>query len=310
MGIRQKLKRNWWKILLAVILVLLLMQVPVTGWICNWIFARYDVKAETPGPLTSFAEKRESVRFPCGEHTLQGYRYLSGKSRGLIVLAPGFHAGADDFLWLIYELCGCGWDVFTFDPTGCCDSEGDSNVGFSQTLPDLHAALTYVEKTYTYDGAFLLGHSRGGFAVCSVLGEEHDIRGAVSVNGLNSAVEAMRIPAEQEMGAFAYESVPFLWVHETMRFGWSVGSRQAAGEIARSEVPVLVIQSSADTISPPENGSIYAHRGELPEGTEILLWDEPGHDGHTDIFYDDDGTANDDLVRTLDRFYGKQLKTA
>ena len=48
MKARQKIKRNWWKILLAVLLGLLVLQIPVTGWICNGIFARYDVKAETP----------------------------------------------------------------------------------------------------------------------------------------------------------------------------------------------------------------------------------------------------------------------
>lgn len=308
MIIMKTLKKRIW-IIIAVIAVFLAASLLATKLIYDAVFVRYDSAAQVPAELTELVQARQVCSFPSGENTLTGYLY-PGSGDALVVLAPGFRAGADDYLWQIQALLERGWSVFTYDATGSCRSQGSSTVGFPQSLLDMEAALKYVEKcqSFGYNDIVLLGHSQGGYAAGCALGGEHDIAAVVTVGGINSAMEGVLGYAETYVGPLAYGNYGFLWLYQTMLFGPRAVNAQAAEAIGESNVPTLVIHGSGDAQVSAQRGSIYAHKEAL-EGSHvtILYWEAP-NSGHTSLLFDPDGTANQELMDQIHLFLQRSIK--
>lgn len=347
-SVDKKTRSKWkrWGIIITILLLFIIGSFAMTKIIYDGIFKRYDIEAEVPDALRSLIELRESVTFYAGDYELQGYLYsvavipdnerddgaisetdddgaisetdgtkyddgsypvISGTP--LVVIVPGFHAESDNYLWQVQSLLDYGYDVFIFDATGSGESGGNSYIGFSQELFDLDAALSYIEATYNYENIFLLGHSRGGYAACGMLGSEHEITAVVSVSGINSAMEAVIGSAENYVGPLAYGNYPLLWLYQVSLFDEDTVSLQADDCISNSEVPTLVIQGDADDTAPMDAGSIYSHKDEITsEHVEYYICDVPGQNGHTDLLFDPDGTANDVLMETIDTFFNDQMQ--
>ena len=54
---------------------------------------------------------------------------------------------------------------------------------------------------------------------------------------------------------------------------------------------------------------VMAHREEIrSESVQFLSWEEPGAQGHVDILYDADGSANDELMAEIAAFIEKEIK--
>ena len=298
-------KRNRLKRVLIIILSVILTHCAVsmvaTKVIYDSIFDRYD-------PASEVAEvPRQEHSFSCDGLQLAGYLYDSGGNRRdtLVVLAPGFHAGGDDYLPQIQSLTDKGWPVFTFDPSGSCDSEGESCRGFPQEIADLDAALRYVEENDRFgcQSIALLGHSRGGYAAGCILNYGHDIDAVISVSGVNSAMDGIMGYSTEYIGPLAYGNYGFLWAYQAMLFGAEMTDLQAHEQIENSQVPVLVVHGAADEAFPPDEYSIYAHRQEITRpGVEYLLLEEPGQNGHTDLLFDGQEGANEELMEQISAF--------
>ena len=280
-----------------------------TKIIYDSIFVRYDGEPiPAAAPLTDMVNSREKQEYYSGNNRLSGYLYRSHGDNAtgtLIVLAPGFHAGADDYLWQIKSLLDYGWSVFAFDATGSCDSEGDSYVGFPQVLWDMEATLDYIEENdrFGYDEIALMGHSRGGYAVCCALGSEYDISAVVTVSGVNSAMEGVIGSATEYVGPLAYGNYGFLWLYQAMLFGPETLNKNADEEISNSDVPVLVIHGAMDEDVPIDRYSIISHADEIEsDRVEYVICSEPDQDGHTDLLFDEDGTANRELMAQINDF--------
>lgn len=274
------------------------MMFIATKVVYDSIFTRYE------GSRQETTLQRAEHRFACGENTLMGYHY-QGTREGLVVWIPGFRAGADEYLAPIQSLNENGWGVFAFDTTGSGSSGGESAVGFSQVLEDTEAALDYLAENGNlgYDKVFLLGHSRGGYAACALVDSAHDIAGVVSISGVNSAMEAVIQPATDYVGPFAYGNYPFLWLYQSMLFGTETVGREAAERIKDSDTPVLIVQGSADETAPMDEASIYSYRDELGEANvQYYLCTQPGQNGHTDLMYELDGSANALLMQRIHSF--------
>ncbi len=291
-------------IIITVLFIFCVVSMAATKIIYDRIFRRYDTPAAIDEALAATVENRRICQFSSGENLLIGYHYgLSdpAQAHGLIVLVPGFCAGGDDYLWQIRSFLDYGWGVFTFDPTGTLRSQGKNQVGFSQTIPDLEAALNYIENQeyLGYNELVLVGHSRGGYAACCVLAQNRDVSAVVSVSGVNSAMEAVMEMSVKTAGPVSYANYGFLWLYQTMLFGRETVDLQAAETISRQDVPVLVVHGTVDERISLDKGSIMAHCQASPSAqVEYLLRDA----GHTDLLYDADGTANDDLMEEIHRF--------
>ena len=280
-----------------------------TKMIYDGIFVRYDEPAQIPQALSATVQQRHVCQFPSGENQLTGYYYGAAEPEsapGLIVLVPGFSAGGDDYVWQIRELLDYGWGVFTFDATGTLRSQGESQVGFSQLVADLEAALKYVEnnRRFGYNELVLLGHSRGAYAACCALAQPRDVAAVVSVSGVNSPMECIMQMSSQYVGPVSYGNYGFLWLYQAMLFGADTLQLQAAEIISESNVPVLLIHGSEDRQIPVDTGSIISHREQIASAqVEYLLLDG----GHTDLLYDADGTANNALIKKIHEFLLRAL---
>lgn len=297
-------------IIIAAILVFCTVSLGVTKLVYDSIFARYEEETVVDSALSTMVEARSIHTFVSGDNLLTGYYYAaqpSEKVNGLVVFVPGFHAGGDDYLWQIQSLLQYGWGVFTFDPTGSFRSQGKNQIGFSQAIFDLEAALKYVEnnRNFGYNDLVLMGHSRGGYAVCCAVAETEDVDAVVSIAGINSAMEGIMYMSADAIGPIAYGNYGFLWLYQAMLFGGETLNREAAEIISQSNVPTLVIHGTGDTQVPTDECSIISHKEEITaSGVEYLLLDG----GHTDLMYDADGTANDALMASIQDFLLRSLE--
>ena len=304
---KRKTLKKVWGVIIITIIIYIVVSFAITKIVYDACFVRYDKEAVLTPELQEMVAARKSITFESSKNTLAGYFYGNDESKGLVVIAGGHNSIADDYLWQIKSFLDYGWQVFAFDGTGCGDSEGNSCVGFSQEVFDLRAALQYVNSNYEYEELYIFGHSRGGYAACTVDADKYNVAAIVSVSGLNSAMEAVMEPAVQRTGFLAYGNYHFLWMYQSILFGADVVNLSAEEELDKSGVPALIIQGSQDEIAPPDSGSIYSHREDITsDNVEYYICDVPGQNGHTDLMYDNDGTANDVLMNIINQFYSKK----
>lgn len=298
-------KKRVLRAILITFAAFLIVSMAATKLVYDGIFRRYD-----PETVQTSSLQREEPRFPAGENELQGYYYPSEEKKVLLLLAPGFHAGADSYLRQIEYFQSLGWGVFSFDPTGSYESGGESYVGFPQEIYDLQAALDYLnsQALYGYEELVLFGHSRGGYAVCAMAGSNYDISAIVSVAGSNSAMDAVIEPAAEAVGPLAYVNYPFLWLYQSLLFDYDTANLEISELLNAARIPTLIIHGVSDETVSHDAFSVMAHREEIHSAqVEFLSWQETGAEGHVDILYDPDGAANRELMAQVAAFIEKQI---
>ncbi|MBQ3528357.1 MAG: alpha/beta fold hydrolase [Clostridia bacterium] len=289
-------------VVLASLALMLVADLIVTKIVYDSVFCRFDDPGTPPIDEMGIGEC-ERAEFISGDNLLSGWLFSQGED--LVVIAQGINSEASYFCDEAEYFLSEGFSVFIFDMTGSGESSGDSAVGFSQSVYDLRAALDHIENKYVFDDIFLLGHSRGAYAALCMLGDERDIAGVVSINGANSAMEAIMVSSEKRVGAFAYANYPMLWIYQSLLFDRETVSLSCADLIGNSSVPVLVVHAEDDETVPADRGSVMAHRDEIyRNGAEFIS--VPG--GHTSVFEDGDGGANDSLMEKICDFFYKHTE--
>lgn len=271
----------------------------ITKIVYDAIFDRYDHSPSLPPEHIAITQMAEKVTFPSGENMLSGC-FFDSPGDSLVVLVQGINSHmADHYPEIMHIVQQDQRDVFIFDMTGSCQSQGDSTGGFPQAVYDLDAALNYIDDAYDYEKIFLFGHSRGAYAACCVLSRRNDIDGVVAINGPNTAMEAVVGTAAAKVGWLAYGNYPMLWLYQTMLFGAEDVAMSAAESIANSPTPVLIIQAESDETIPPDSVSIYSHKKEITNAEFLLI---PG--GHSSVLYDaSESAANPELMTAADTFF-------
>ena len=229
---------------------------------------------------------RETFRIPSGDVMLQAYYYPSENARGLIVLAHGFHAGADDYLPLILAMVEREYAVLTYDVTGVYSSEGESVVGMCQSLRDLDCVLTYAgrEERFSAMAKFVIGHSWGGYAASSVLALHSEIQGAALLAPMNNGSQMILEKGEQYAGKVAYSAKPIFDTYQRILFGNYVKYNGVVG-INSTDAPILIAQGVDDTVITPDGQSITAHLPELTNPNITLYWGKGSQGSHTGIWH-------------------------
>lgn len=301
-------------IIITILVIFSLLSITATKIVYDSIFTRYDTtETNLPNELSNILNSRERKEYLSGENRLTGYLYKNeseNKKEALVVIAPGFRASADDYLWQINSLLSYGWSVFAFDTTGSCESEGESSVGFAQELLDVKATLDFIEfnNRFGFSEIALLGHSRGGYAACCALSFEYDISAVVAVSGINSAMEGVIGSAVEYVGPLAYGNYGFLWLYQVMLFGSETVNMSADEAISESDVPVLIIHGKEDEKVPIDEFSIYSHKDEInSKKVEYIVCKEPQKNGHVNLLFDENGGANNELMQEINEFLVKSL---
>lgn len=243
------------------------------------------------------------VSFASGGKALQGY--LFGEGEALVVMAAGLGNSASHYSPQIRYFQTAGRRVFAFDYTGCYESEGRSCRGFPQALDDLRAALRFLRENDLFGSKYLclFGHSMGGYAVCSIL-SECSANAAVSVGGINSAMEATISGVYHFFGRLAFLHYPILYAYQCLRFGRRALLRKAI-DGAQDARALLLVNGVNDWIAPLNRASVISHLHQVKNrGVQCLLWGEAEHDGHADLLFSDrPGDANPLLMRRINAFF-------
>ena len=236
---------------------------------------------------------RETFKIPSGDCLLQGYYYPAAIEKGLVVLAHGFHAGADDYLPLIAEIVKGGYGVLAYDVTGVYSSEGESVVGMCQSLVDLDRVLTFAaeDSRFAQMPKMVVGHSWGGYAAASVLALHSEIKAAVLLAPMNNGATIMLEKSEQYAGkAAAVAAKPIFDLYQSMLFGRYVSYNGVVG-INATTAPVLIAQGVDDTVITPDGQSITAHLEEITNPNLTLYWGRGYQGSHTGIWHSDAAEA-------------------
>ena len=230
--------------------------------------------------------KREELKIKSGENMLEAYFYPAEDSRGLAVLAHGFHAGADDYLPLIKAIVDRGYSILTYDVTGVYSSEGKSVVGMCQSLKDLDNVLSFAKSDSRFSEMpkFVIGHSWGGYAASSVLAIHKDIKAAALLAPMNNGATVMLEKSEQYVGKIANTARPIFEIYQKFLFGDYVNYNGVIG-VNSTTAPVLIAQGVDDTVITPKGQSITAHLREITNPNVTLYWGEGSQGSHTGIWH-------------------------
>jgi dienelactone hydrolase len=226
---------------------------------------------------------RKTVYFNSGSNLLQGFIYGASNNNGLIILSQGLGNTADHYLAMVLYFVDRGWRVFAYNNTGVSGSEGDSVRGLTQSLFDIDAALDFVNDSDELKNLpiMLIGHSWGGFAVCTVLNYDRNINAVVSFAGFNNGSEVIDELAVLRAGRIYYLLSNQVRDIERRLFGDAVKLTAVDG-INKASIPVMIVQSSDDDVIFADTISIYAHRSKItnPYAEIVFLYGEnaAGHE--------------------------------
>jgi len=148
-------------------------------------FIKYFSASDFPGL------NAEPTSFKSGKNTLRGYFYSYEGCREdvLVIFCHGIGGGHRSYMTEIERLCKEGYKVFSYDNTGCFESDGEDIIGMSNSLSDLDAAVTYLKKEgifQKYCAVYVMGHSWGGYAAGNIAAFHPDIKKAVVISGFIS----------------------------------------------------------------------------------------------------------------------------
>ena len=230
---------------------------------------------------------------------MKGYYYPSAQSKGIVVVAHGYHAGADDYIPLIEYMVNNHYSVFTYDMTGTYDSEGDNLVGWCQSLVDIDYALQYISRTEPYSSQplFLIGHSWGGYAVTSVLSIHKNIRACVGIAPMNNGSTIMMEKGEQYVGKIANMPKPIISVYQKLLFKDYVQYNGVKG-INSVDIPILIAQGIEDTTITYGEQSIMAHKNEITN-PNVRYYEGLGlQGGHDSVWHSVDSIVYQNEVKS------------
>ena len=178
---------------------------------------------------------------------LQGYFYFYGDKRAdrFVIFDHGVGGGHDSYVKEIERLARHGYTVFSYDHTGCKESEGENIVGFSQSVNDLDHAVKALRATDEYKSAALsvVGHSWGGFATLNIPKLHPDIESCVALSGF---IGVKRMLEQQFSGLLkCYRKAIFDYEAQQNPTYALMDARQSLSDTATR---VLVIHSADDPV--------------------------------------------------------------
>lgn len=241
-------------------------------------YLRYnDIKDQYPYELLSFMS---------GKNKLQGYLFGSDNTKGLVLISHGLGGGAEGYTAETKRFVDEGYQVFGFDNTGCCSSEGESCIGLVQSVLDLDAALTYIEQEPRFKDlpVLLYGHSWGGYAVTAIFNFDHNITASASVAGFNNPMQMITEWARNMMEGFAYLEYPYIWLYQKTVFGNDLDITAVDG-INNTDTPVLLLHGAKDSTIGIDESAIMAYRDKITNpNVQYKICDKERQNGHNSLF--------------------------
>ena len=289
-----KKAKSKWKIIVAVVIVLLLVAA-VIGWgfLSVSIYKEnFDRRFASYEPMMLSLDdydglSREQYEFQSDKgQILTGYYYTSfWDPVGIIVIAHGMGAGHNSYMDIADFFVQNGYAVFAYDATGCGESGGESLGGVPQGAIDLDYAISFVEESGNFPELpiLLFGHSWGGYSACSVLSYHPEVKAVVECAGCNRSSDLFEAGGKEQAGSVIYTMMPFVKLYERMQFG-KYAANTALDGFAASNAKVMVVHSADDGVVPISYGlDLYEkHYADDPRFTFLRLENR----GHNYVFDD------------------------
>ncbi len=123
--------------------------------------------------------------------TLKGYFYFYGEAdySRIVVFDHGLAIGHRSYMREVEMLARHGYTVYTFDHTGCTESEGEGIHGFAGSLADLDDCMTMLKNEFPESRFSVVGHSRGGYSTLNIPALHPEIEHIVAISGFSSVSE-------------------------------------------------------------------------------------------------------------------------
>lgn len=286
----KKIIKKFLFILLFIVVILTVLS-PLSGGIM-YAFSFPKVTRPdytiTPG-LVNYEEikdvlPRTEIKYESNQATLNGYYYENKNSDYLVVVSHGMQDGADSLLAVCKYFYDSGYNVFSYDNSGCFDSSGKVQ-GFSQPLIDLKYTLDFLNENELFKDykKFLFGLSAGGFAATSVLSfKPENVLCVVSVSAYNDASTLLIDKGKSYVGPLVYVGKPLVEAIQKNKFGDYLSYNAVKG-INATNTPSLIIHGKDDKTIRYDVESIIAKKELITNlNFDYLLVENVGH---TSVLY-------------------------
>lgn len=271
----------------------------------NALFNRYERPDYAVLPGNYFYERistqlyRKEFYISSNKEKLKAYFYPALNSKGIVVISPGYHSGADDYIPIIKYFTENHFSVFAYDLTGTYSSSGNDMVGWCQSLVDIDYVLKYIFSTEPYKSQpiFLFGYSWGGYAATSVLAIHKNIKACAGVAAMNNGSTIMLEKGSQYVGKLAEIPKPIINTYQKMLFGNYTEYNGVKG-INSTDIPVLLAQGVDDKVITYGKQSVFAHRGEITN-PNVRYYEALGlQGGHGSILFSVNAIAYQNEVKS------------
>ncbi len=223
--------------------------------------------------------KREEITYSIGDYNLKGYAYLKNETSNLVITVHGIKDFADYLLEEDIFFLDNGYNVFSFDCSGCGKSEGYLN-GFSQELIDLDKTLDFLNQDTRFKdyNKYLFGFSAGAYASASVLEFKHDIKGVCAISGYNDAKNLVFEKGKGYVGPLAYIGIPFVALKDQIIFNDYLDVL-ASNAINNSNTKVFIAHGDKDSTIPYSLSILK----EFEDSNKVVKYSEDA--SHSGILY-------------------------
>ena len=304
------MKKSKSKKKIARIIILCFIFLMIVGL---WVFSvsiykeNFDNRFETYEPFMFYIDdfdglERVGYDFDSNNgQKLKGYMYSSGENqRAIIVLAHGLGGGGhNSYMDCINYFAQNGYFVFAYDATGNDESEGEGVGGIPQGVIDLEYAINFVEESGNFPDLpiALFGHSWGGYSVCNVLTYHPEIKAVVECAGCDRSSDVLEAQGKKQAGDFIYAMMPFIKLHEQIKFG-KYAANTAMDGFAASDATVMIVHGSDDGVVPAEYGyDMFYEKYKNDPRFSFLRLENRGHN-----FFNKQPAYIDEFNNSLDKW--------
>jgi pimeloyl-ACP methyl ester carboxylesterase len=281
---------GWW-------VVTLLLGVVAVLYVCICGYMALTLTRPERHPFSHFPEQfglaYESVEFPSRTDRIQLRGWLLAPDAGAgqrsrpVIMVHG--KGADreagpgeGILGVAAPLARDGYRVLTFDLRGSGQSGGDRFTLGAQEVRDVGGAIDFLhERGLAADGVNLVGFSMGGATVLLTAADDKAVRAVAEDSGYADLGELIDVQVPRLSGLPSFFTPGMvLAVRDLIGVDlYTIRPSDAMPQLARADVPVLIIHGEADTYVPPINARRLA--AAYGPGAETLFIPGAGHvEGH------------------------------
>lgn len=191
--------------------------------------------------------KKEEYNVKGNHGDLKGFFYYEKEldPKKLIIFDHGIGAGHLAYFKEIETLVKKGYTVYSYDHTGCANSDGEGILGFAQAVNDLDHVISaiHLDNRFWDTDIKLMGHSWGGYSVMNVVAFHPEVTHVVSLAGFLSA----RALIEQYLPKFVLHYSDEVMDRER-EHNPMYADLDARESMKKSEAKLFFLQSKDDTL--------------------------------------------------------------